>query len=71
MSMSKLEIIQRARIRVREVQQLTIQELEKNIGAVIDFLNNEELRISKEELTNGSPTIVEAEVIVKGGPERE
>lgn len=67
--MSKLELIQRCRIRIREVKQTSIQKLESDINSVLQFLDEEELRIAKEDLTNGAKPLVEA--TTKGEPDRE
>lgn len=80
MSMSKLEIIQRCKIKLTEVKQSATRKVEDDINAALAWLGEEEIRIQKEALTNGtlSARITDNEVgsvlveeTTKGVPDRE
>jgi len=60
--MDKLEIINRSKIKARELKVSLIKNIEDQIKAFTDFLDSEELRISKESLTGGEPTFKEQQL---------
>jgi len=80
MSMGKQELIQRVLVRVREAKQTASQKLEDDMNILIKWLGEEEVRIAKENLTNGTVTLkvangesvpVAVEETTKGVPDRE
>jgi len=78
MSMSKVEVIQRCRVRITEAKQNAVQKLEEDFNAVLKFLGDEEIRVTKEALTNGKPSVEMtsqevpvAEPTTEGKPDRE
>jgi hypothetical protein len=56
--MSKTEVIQRCKVKLTEVKQSATRKIEDEINAALSWLGDEEIRIAKEGLTNGSVTKV-------------